>query len=138
MTQISLGVSNSTVLMKSWASAPITAAGRKAMSMPRTKCSRPTARRQVSRQTPQLARIDAEDGEDCAELDQHLEGLSGRFEPEEMARQQDMPGRGNRNELRKPFQQAEHQRVNDRLIFHPPSIRPARPALACHSARLPL
>ena len=37
MTQISIGVSKSTVLMKSCASAPITAAGRKAMRMPSTK-----------------------------------------------------------------------------------------------------
>ena len=37
MTQISDGVSNSTVLMKSWASAPITAAGRKATRMAITK-----------------------------------------------------------------------------------------------------
>ena len=36
MTQISIGVSNSTVLMKSCAIAPITAAGRKAIRMPAT------------------------------------------------------------------------------------------------------
>ena len=37
MMQISFGVSNSTVLMKSWASAPMIAAGRKAIRMPSTK-----------------------------------------------------------------------------------------------------
>ncbi len=41
MTQISAGDSNSTVLMKPCAKAPITAAGRKAMRMPSAKfCER--------------------------------------------------------------------------------------------------
>ena len=66
----------------------------------------------------QPAEIDGEDRQDRAELDQHLEGLAGRFEAEEMAGQQDMAGRRDRDELGQPLEQAEQQGFDDRLIFH--------------------
>ena len=74
--------------------------------------------RQVAQHLPQPAEIDAEDGKDGAELDQDLEGLAGRFEAEKMAGKQDMAGRGNRNELGQPFEQAEQKGFDDRLVFH--------------------
>lgn len=42
----------------------------------------------------QAAEIDQRDRQDRAELDQHLEGLAIGFEAEEMAEQEQMPGRG--------------------------------------------
>ena len=90
MMQISFGVSNSTVLMKSCAMTPMTAAGRKATRMPRTKRRVRASARQIGSDLPQPAGIDAEDRQDRAELDQDLEGLAGRFEAEKMPGKQDM------------------------------------------------
>ena len=48
-----------------------------------------------------------------------------------MAGEQYVAGRGNRDELGQPFEQAEHQGVDERLIFHDfPNLREA--AIACH------
>ena len=74
--------------------------------------------RQIEQHLPQAAEIDAQDGEDGAELDQDLEGLAGRMEAEEMAGEQDMAGRGDRYELGQPLQQAEQQGFDDGLAFH--------------------
>ena len=51
MTQISFGVSNSTVLMKSCASAPMTAAGRKAIRMPSDEAARRGSLRQIGKRS---------------------------------------------------------------------------------------
>ena len=118
MMQISLGDSNSTVLMKSCASAPMIAAGRKAIRMPRTKCRVSRSCGRSSSICHSRPEIDAEDRQDGAELDQDLEGLAGRLEAEEMAGKQDMAGRGDRNELGQALEQAEQQGFDDRLAFH--------------------
>ena len=73
--------------------------------------------------------IDRQDGEDRAKLDQDLERLSGRLEAEKMAGEQYVTGRGDRDELGQPFEQAKHQGVDERLIFHDfPNLR-ERPLL---------
>jgi hypothetical protein len=62
---------------------------------------------QVDQHFPQPGEIDADDGQDGAELDDDLEDLSGRLEAEEMAEQQDVAGRGDRDEFGQPFDEAE-------------------------------
>ena len=54
--------------------------------------------------------IDAEDRQDRAKLEDHLEGVSRAFETDEMPGQQQVPGRRDRNELRQPLEQAEKRR----------------------------
>ncbi len=73
---------------------------------------------EIGEQLPQPAEIDAEDRQDRAELDQHLEGLAGRFEAEEMAGEQDVAGRRDRDELGQPLEQPEQQRRDDGLVLH--------------------
>src|SRR5690606_9085365 len=91
----------------------------------------------IDQKLDQTAEIDRQDRQDRAELDQDLEGLAGRLEAEEMAGEQYMAGRGNRNELRQPFEQAEHQRVDERLIFHDlPNLR-ERPLLLVTARKRP-
>ena len=107
MTAISIGVSNSTVLMKSCSSTPATTAGRKASSTPATKRRAPGSVGSARGEREQPAGIDRQDGEDRAELDQHLEGLAGRVEAEEVAGEQDVAGRGDRDELGQPLEDAE-------------------------------
>ena len=60
-------------------------------------------------QLPQPREIDREQSQDGAELDQDVEGLAERFvvEAEKVADQQQMAGRGDRNELGQAFDDAE-------------------------------
>ena len=68
----------------------------------------------------QAAEIDDDDRKDGAELDQHLEHPAGAVEAEEMAEQEDVGSRGNRQELGKAFDNAEDQRHKKTLIHvHP-------------------
>jgi len=71
-------------------------------------------RRRIARQSGQgladLGGIDPDDRQDRAKLNHHLEGLAGTLETQKMPRQQDMPGRGHRNELGQPFEKAKQQR----------------------------
>ena len=118
MTQISFGVSNSTVLMKPWPMTPRNAAGRKARSTPSTKRRVRASLGKSPAIFSSRAEIDGQYGEDRAELDQYLERLAGRLEAEEMTGEQYVAGRGDRDELGQPFEQAKHQGVDERLIFH--------------------
>ncbi len=58
------------------------------------------------------AAVDREDGEDGAELDQHLEGARPAVEAEEVAREQQMASGRDGNELGQTLDQAEDERVN--------------------------
>ena len=69
---------NSTPLMKPCASAPITAAGRNAISTPMTKRARRRIGEHAERDLPQPREIDRQQRQDRAELDQHHEGLAER------------------------------------------------------------
>jgi hypothetical protein len=55
--------------------------------------------------------VDGENGEDGAELDQHLERFAGRLEAQEIAAKQQMPGGGNRDEFRQTLDQAEQDHL---------------------------
>ena len=61
---------------------------------------------------PQLAEIDHDDGEDGAELDQHREAVpeTALAEIEKSFRQQQMSGRGHREEFRDALDDAENHR----------------------------
>ena len=74
--------------------------------------------RQIEQHLPQAAEIDAEDRQDGAELDQDLEGLAGGVEAEEMAGEQDMAGRGDRDELGQPLEQAKQQGFDNGVAIH--------------------
>ena len=74
--------------------------------------------RQADQHLPEPAEIDAQDRQDRAELDQHLEGLAGGFEAEKVAGQQDVPGGGNRNELGQTLQNAEQCGFDECLFWH--------------------
>jgi hypothetical protein len=69
--------------------------------------------RQVEQDAHQLAEVDGQNGQDGAELDQHLEGLAGRLEAQEMAGQQDVAGGGNGDELGQALDQPEHDHLPD-------------------------
>ncbi|MNL66158.1 hypothetical protein D3C87_1905780 [compost metagenome] len=57
----------------------------------------------------ELVKIDAQDGQNGAELNENREGVTRRFEAEKMAGQQDMRGRGHRYEFRQAFEKAEQK-----------------------------
>src|SRR5882757_1996613 len=90
---------NKTDLMKSWASAPTTAAGRNA--------------EHADRDLPDAEKIDRQQREDGAELDQHREGLAEILviEAEEALHQQEVSGGGHRQELGQPLDHAEDERL---------------------------
>ncbi len=118
MMQISFGVSNSTVLMKPWPMTPRKRSRQESEKHAEHEAARARVPRQIGQNLQQPPEIDGEDGEDRAELDQDLEGLAGRLEAEEMTGEQYVPGRGNRDEFGQALQQAEHEGVDERLIFH--------------------
>ena len=90
MTAISIGVSNSTFLMKSCASTPITTAGRKAIST-ETRNRNAAGSCGAARNTdPELAGIDRQDRQHRAKLDHNLEGAAGTVKTQEMPGQQEM------------------------------------------------
>jgi hypothetical protein len=62
-------------------------------------------------------------------LNEHLEGLAGRFKAQEMADKQQMTGRGDRNKFGQAFDQAEHNHLPE---CHPllPYTMPAAPRFA--------
>src|SRR5262249_4393173 len=74
--------------------------------------------RQLLGDPEQTPRIDGDDGEDGAELNQHLEGLAGGFEAEEVPGEQDVTGRADRNEFRQALERAEQQRVQNPFELH--------------------
>ena len=74
--------------------------------------------RQIDEHLPQPREIDAQDGEDRAELDQHLEGLAGRAEAQEMTGEQDVACRRDGDEFGQPLEEAEQEGFDDRLVFH--------------------
>ena len=85
------------------------------MITPRAKrCVAPVAR-QVGDELPEPRRIDREQRQDRAELDQHLEGLAGALEAEQAPGEQQMRRRGDRNELGHALDDAEDDGVEDRL-----------------------
>ncbi len=102
---------NSTPLMKPCAAAPMIAAGRNAISTPMTKRRAAGSLNMRDRDPPQPPEIDRQDGEDGAELDQHHEGLAEGVvvEAEEALDQQQMPGRGNRQEFGQALDDAEDE-----------------------------
>ncbi len=67
------------------------AAGRKASRTAMTKLRFRGSVNIPFAMSQELGEIDRDDGENGAELDQHLEGLALRFEAEEMTEQQQMP-----------------------------------------------
>ena len=89
---------NSTSLMKSYARAPMTAAGRNAISTPMTKRRACRIVENADGELPQPHRIDRQQRQDGAELDQDGEALAEILvaEAEELLQQQKMPGRGDR------------------------------------------
>ncbi len=72
---------------------------------------------------PQFAGIDGQDRQNGAELDQHLEDLLGRFEPEKMSGEQQMSGRGDWNKLGQSFQKAEQDHLPRRHANAPCAAR---------------
>ena len=110
MMATSSGVSKRTVLMKPCSTTPATTAGRKARRTPATKRRAPGSVGSARGQREQPAGVDREDGEDRAELDQHLEGLAGGVEAEEVAGEQDVAGGGDRDELGQPLDDPEEGR----------------------------
>src|SRR5262249_53585325 len=70
---------------------------------------------QAARDREQAAEIDRQDGENRAELDQHREGLAELLvaESEEMAEEEQVPGRGDRDELGQAFDNAQKGRLDD-------------------------
>ena len=114
MMAISIGVSNSTVLMKSCANAPITAAGRNASSTLSDEAARARIVRERQGDARQLHGVDAEDGQDGAELDQHLERLAGRADAEEVLGEQEMAGRRYGQELGQALDEAQEDHFPDR------------------------
>ncbi len=75
-------------------------------------------RRQIDQNFQELCRVDRKDRQDRAELDQNLESLAGRLKAEKVAGEQNVAGRGDRQEFCEPLQQAEQKRFDDRLVFH--------------------
>ena len=100
--------------MKPWDSAPMTAAGRNASSTPITKRAAAQLVNIVARQIPQPGEIDRQQREDRAELDQDRERLAEVVvvQAEEMLHQQQMAGRGDRQEFGEALDQAEHRRFD--------------------------
>ena len=118
MTAISVGVSKSTVLMKSCAS-DADDHGRQEGEQDRQRRSGGPAGRSGSArgEREQPAGIDRQDRQDRAELDQHLEGLAGRVEAEEMPGEQDVAGGGDGDELGQPLEHAEEGGDQERLVL---------------------
>ncbi len=130
MMAISIGVSNSTVLMKSCASAPISAAGRNASSTLSDEATRTRIVRERQGDARQLDGVDAENGQDGAELDQHLERLAGRADAEEVLGKQEMAGRRYGQELGKALDEAQEDHFPDRHRW--PLLR----GFSCAAARI--
>ena len=102
---------NSIALMKSWASAPTIAAGRNAISTPMTKRRAAGSLNMPIAMLPEPGEIDRQQRQDGAELDQHREGLAEIVvvEAEEALHQQQVPGRGHRQELGQALDDAEDE-----------------------------
>ncbi len=72
---------------------------------------------------PQAREIDRQDGEDRPELDQDGEGLVGlAVEPEEMLQQEEVPGRGHRQELGAALQHAKQRGLKQLDRIHRPRL----------------
>ena len=101
---------NSVLLMKPWANAPMIAAGRKASSTPITN-RRAAGSLNIAVAISKSPEIDRQDCQDGAELNQNHEGLAERLviESEEALDQQQMPGRGHRQEFRQALDDAENE-----------------------------
>jgi hypothetical protein len=69
---------------------------------------------QRHRDVDELRRIDAQNCEDGAELDQHLKGLAGIADAEEVLGQQKVTRRGDGQELRHAFDEPEQDDLPDR------------------------
>ncbi len=99
------------------------------------EAARPRIGREFDQEPGEARGVDAEDREDRAELDQHLEGLARRFEAEEMAGEQDMPvdetGMNSVSPSRMPRSAASM------IVWSCMSPVPA-PSLACQEQALPL
>ena len=86
--------------------APRTAAGRKARSTDRTNRRAAGSRGASANDADQLAPVDREDRQHRAELDHHLEGLALALEAQEVPGEQQVPGRGDGDELGQPLEDA--------------------------------
>ena len=107
MTAISIGVSNSTVLMKSCAKRADHRRRQERQQHAEHEAARARIVRQRHGDARQLDGVDAEDGEDGAELDQHLERLAGRADAEEVLGEQKVAGRRDGKELGQPLDEAQ-------------------------------
>lgn len=85
ITAISSGLSNSTVLIKSCAATPITTAGRNATSTEAMNCRAAGSRGASGKDRDQPRGVNPKDRQNGAQLDDDLEGLSGRMKPQKNA-----------------------------------------------------
>ena len=95
--------------------APITAAGRKAISTPMMKRRACGSLNMPMNELPQPHRIDRQQGQDGAELNQDREALAEIVvaEAEKLLHEQEMPGRRDRYELGQSLDHAEDRRLDD-------------------------
>ncbi len=110
---------NSTLLMKPCAKKPITIAGMKARGEVAHEQEIVGVGEHARRDPDQLGAVGPAHGEDGAELDDDLEHFARRpLEADQVDQQDQMPGRGHRNELGQPLDDAKEDGAEQSHEIH--------------------